>query len=345
MCKLPLQVCLALALSHSLAASSYDKYMSKAREAAARRDFALAEREYQAALREVHKNPGDMRVFLAYEGLSAAAERQRDLAAAEEYLRDALAARQQTGFGPVAELPAWLDFKQFYAGQRRWEDAAATADRLAAIWKESGAGGEPGTAQYLSAAGFFYYSAGDYAKAEERYRAALQILEAAMGESAALAQAGAKLAITLAAEDKPDEAESQFKRALAMTQNSGWLDLVFRDHRDVLRKLGWDVNATVPENGRLFHVGKGVSAPRPISHREPEYTEVARSHRIVGTVILYLEFNRAGVPVNIQVLEPLGFGLDEKAIAAVETWRFRPAVKDGQPVEVAATVEVNFRLL
>ena len=38
-------------------------------------------------------------------------------------------------------------------------------------------------------------------------------------------------------------------------------------------------------------------------------------------------------------------GLDEKAIEAVQKWRFKPGVKDGKPVPVAATVEVNFRLL
>jgi len=37
-------------------------------------------------------------------------------------------------------------------------------------------------------------------------------------------------------------------------------------------------------------------------------------------------------------------GLDEKAIEAVQKWRFRPATKDGQPVSVSAIVDVGFRL-
>jgi periplasmic protein TonB len=47
----------------------------------------------------------------------------------------------------------------------------------------------------------------------------------------------------------------------------------------------------------------------------------------------------------LKVVRALGLGLDEKAIEAVQKWRFKPGVKDGRPVAVAATVEVNFRLL
>jgi TonB family protein len=48
---------------------------------------------------------------------------------------------------------------------------------------------------------------------------------------------------------------------------------------------------------------------------------------------------------NIKAIRSLGLGLDEKAIEAVSQWEFRPAMKDGQPVTVAATIEVNFRLM
>ena len=184
--------------------------------------------------------------------------------AAEQYLRDALAARRQAGIGPVAELPAWLDLKRFYSEHKLWLDGAAAADRLVGIWKESGGGVQAGTAQYLSAAGFFYHSAGDYAKAEERYRAALPILDAAKGNSAALAQVVGRLASTLAAEDKRDEAEAQFKRAMMMAENGRWPNSVRRDYIDFLWR-GRDADADALEKSMpvptAARVGRGVTAP------------------------------------------------------------------------------------
>ena len=51
-----------------------------------------------------------------------------------------------------------------------------------------------------------------------------------------------------------------------------------------------------------------------------------------------------GRPSNIRVLSSLGMGLDEKAIEAVRTWKFEPAMKDGHPVRVEIAVEVDFHL-
>jgi TonB family protein len=47
----------------------------------------------------------------------------------------------------------------------------------------------------------------------------------------------------------------------------------------------------------------------------------------------------------MRVIRSLGLGLDEKALEAVRQWKFRPGYKDGKPVTVEATIEVNFRLL
>jgi TonB family protein len=91
-------------------------------------------------------------------------------------------------------------------------------------------------------------------------------------------------------------------------------------------------------------VGGGVSAPQLIYKKDPDYTEEARKANYQGTVLLYAEITPDGRATNIKVQRSLGLGLDEKAIEAVSQWKFKPGYKNGVPVTVAATIEVNFRL-
>jgi periplasmic protein TonB len=97
--------------------------------------------------------------------------------------------------------------------------------------------------------------------------------------------------------------------------------------------------------GGVFRVGGGVTAPTLLFKVEPEYSEEARKAKYQGTVVLYVEVDAAGGARNLRVVRSLGLGLDEKAIEAVRKWKFRPGLRDGKPVIVAATIEVNFRLL
>jgi len=96
--------------------------------------------------------------------------------------------------------------------------------------------------------------------------------------------------------------------------------------------------------GGAFRVGGGVSAPKAIYSPDPEYSEEARKAKFQGTCVLWLVVGPDGRPRDIRVQRTLGLGLDEKAIEAVKTWRFDPAMKDGKPVAVQINVEVSFRL-
>ena len=113
--------------------------------------------------------------------------------------------------------------------------------------------------------------------------------------------------------------------------------------RRVLTAEQWEKLKAAPE--AAYSVGGGVSAPALILKVEPQFTEEARQAKLQGTVVLYVEVGPDGMAHNIKVQRPLGMGLDEKAIEAVSRWRFRPGMKDGKPVTVGATVEVNFRPL
>jgi TonB family protein len=94
-----------------------------------------------------------------------------------------------------------------------------------------------------------------------------------------------------------------------------------------------------------FNVGNGVTAPELVSKVEPEYSEEARKAKYSGSVLLSIVVNTDGKAEDIRVVKSLGMGLDEKAIEAVQKWRFRPGKNKGVPVKVKAQIEVNFRLL
>jgi protein TonB len=97
--------------------------------------------------------------------------------------------------------------------------------------------------------------------------------------------------------------------------------------------------------GGVYRVGGGVSQPTVIFKVDPEYSEEARKAKYSGTVMLAVIVNAEGHAVDIHVVKSLGMGLDEKAIEAVDHWKFKPGMKGGQAVNVRATIEVNFRLL
>jgi len=109
--------------------------------------------------------------------------------------------------------------------------------------------------------------------------------------------------------------------------------------------VGYGPGSGAGMGGGVFRIGGGVSSPIPIYKPEPEYSEEARKAKFQDVVLLSVIIDENGKTRDIRVLRPLGLGLDEKAIEAVQKWRFRPSMKDGRAVAVMANVEVNFRLL
>lgn len=97
--------------------------------------------------------------------------------------------------------------------------------------------------------------------------------------------------------------------------------------------------------GGAYRIGGGVSAPVPIYQPEPRYTDEARQAKISGAVLLSMVVDEEGKAQRLRVVKSLDPGLDQSAIETVSQWRFRPGQKDGKPVPVMASIEVNFRLL
>jgi protein TonB len=91
-------------------------------------------------------------------------------------------------------------------------------------------------------------------------------------------------------------------------------------------------------------IGGGVSAPVLIYSVDPEFSEEARKAKAAGHVLVALWVDEMGIPTHVRVLRGLGLGLDEKAVAAVKQYRFRPSMENGKPVTVQMNVDVMFQI-
>ena len=78
---------------------------------------------------------------------------------------------------------------------------------------------------------------------------------------------------------------------------------------------------------------------------DPEYSEEARKAKLQGVVMVLAVIDAGGRVQNIAVAQGLGLGLDERAIAAVEQWKFRAGMRNGKPVATSALIQLTFRLL
>jgi TonB family protein len=96
--------------------------------------------------------------------------------------------------------------------------------------------------------------------------------------------------------------------------------------------------------GGPFRPGSGIEAPRLLREVKAEYTEDARRRNIKGDVVLEIVVRSDGNVGDVRVLQGLGGGLESRAIAAVRQWKFAPATRRGQPVDVLVEVAVEFTL-
>jgi TonB family protein len=90
-------------------------------------------------------------------------------------------------------------------------------------------------------------------------------------------------------------------------------------------------------NDMATQVGPGVTPPRAVVTARPPDTPRGRGRVVLDVVLL-----EDGRPRIVRVLRSANADLDESAVRTFEQWRFSPAVKDGMPIRVRMTAEVNF---
>ena len=240
--------------------------------------------------------------------------------------------------------------KQYPEATASYQQAVAAVD------------GKPSAARPLTSLGVMALDQNDYAQALYYFQRA---------QAADPSHAGMPLTWTAFTYSRQDRAtalaQPAFQQAIAAEDPASadaattlelyaiFLKLTARDNESaaaqakaaaIRRALGAQAQAAAPGvRPGVYRLGNGITPPKLLSKQEPVYTEDARVAHYQGKVVLNVEIGPDGAPHNIRVTQGLGFGLDENAVDALSQWKFAPGTKNGVAVTVAATIEVNFRLL
>jgi TonB family protein len=83
---------------------------------------------------------------------------------------------------------------------------------------------------------------------------------------------------------------------------------------------------------------------RLLTSFEPDSNDFAQTAGVAGMALYHTVIGPDGKPGEIAVARPIGFGLDENAVAAIRKAKFSPAIKNGQPVPVMLDLVVQFRI-
>jgi protein TonB len=94
---------------------------------------------------------------------------------------------------------------------------------------------------------------------------------------------------------------------------------------------------------KKLSISSGVMQGNLMQKTVPQYPAIAKAARIQGTVVLQATISKAGSIENLRVISgpPM---LQQSAMDAVRSWRYKPYLLNGEPVEVETTVNVVFNL-
>jgi TonB family protein len=88
-----------------------------------------------------------------------------------------------------------------------------------------------------------------------------------------------------------------------------------------------------------------ISPPVPLSTPGPDVSDLVRDHNFAGVCVITLWVDTDGHPEDIRLRKSVRPDLDQRAVEAVSRYRFKPArTKNGSPIPVMITAEVDFRL-
>jgi TonB family protein len=289
------------------------------------------------------------------DGAAKAAEAYRQFDLARKLLDSSLAIRAElSGQGSAEYGIGLLRLGDLERGRRNYTEAEAFYTKAASVL-----GGRPEAAPALIDLGLLAMRNKDAQKAFDYFS------KAQVSDPAKPGPALMWMAVVRDQEKDAPGADQLFKQAVAAEgPNSAEASTTMQLYAAFLRRQGREDEAknltaqvsaigNAPQSTRFrqragvtpLRVGNGVTPPTLVFKVEPEYAEEARLARYQGTVVVAVTIDTDGTAQDMRVVRGLGLGLDEKALQAISQWKFKPGTKDGQPVPVMATIEVNFRLL
>lgn len=104
---------------------------------------------------------------------------------------------------------------------------------------------------------------------------------------------------------------------------------------------------TPPEGARdePLRIGPGITPPVLLRRVEPVISESMRDDlAAAGTIIVEAEITRNGDVNAVRMLRPISPSLGQAIKAALQRWKYRPALRDGKKVAVYLTVTFNVAL-
>ena len=85
-----------------------------------------------------------------------------------------------------------------------------------------------------------------------------------------------------------------------------------------------------------------LNGPAPVRKVDPKYPPTLINEHVEGEVVLYAVIRRDGSVDSIQLVRGIDEELDANAMKALSQWKFRPATRQGEPVELEAIVHIPF---
>jgi TonB family protein len=98
-----------------------------------------------------------------------------------------------------------------------------------------------------------------------------------------------------------------------------------------------------PTDPPYRHESGVLSGPEPITKADPKYPQSLIKERVDGEVVLYAIIRKDGTVDSIQVVRSLDPALDKNSVDALARWVFKPASRDGEPVDCEAIIHIPFR--